>query len=113
MTSAIRNFFLFGFLLFSAVTLNAQSKDLRIIFFSDNYTSASALQNSFEQRLGQQSGTYNLEKAEKLQAFFSGQSYVFSTEAPINKDVSAAPGEFSYRAAGFKDVITTDSAIMF
>ena len=113
MTSAIRNFFLFVFLLFSAVTLNAQSKDLRIIFFSDNYTSASALQNSFEQRLGQQSGTYNLEKAEKLQAFFSGQSYVFSTEAPINKDVSAAPGEFSYRAAGFKDVITTDSAIMF
>ena len=101
------------FLLFSAAALNAQSKDLRVIFFSDNYTSASSLQNTFEQRLGQQSGTYNLEKAEKLQAFFSGQSYIFSTEGPIVKEVSVTPGDFSYRAAGFKDVITTDSAIMF
>ena len=113
MISAIRKFPLIWLLLLSSAALNAQSKDVRIIFFSDNYTSASALQNTFEQRLGQQSGLYNLEKAEKLPAFFSGRSYIFSTEGPINKEASAAPGDFAYRAAGFKDVITTDSAIMF
>lgn len=113
MISARKIYILFFSFLISAVTLNAQYKDIRIVFFSDNYTSASSLQNTFEQKLGQQNRVYDLDKVEKLPAFFTGQSYIFSTEDDTAEEISSAPTDFLYRAAGSKDVIATDSAILF
>ena len=113
MISARKIYILFFSFLISAVTLNAQYKDIRIVFFSDNYTSASSLQNTFEQKLGHQNRVYDLDKVEKLPAFFTGQSYIFSTEDDTAEEISSTPTDFLYRAAGSKDVIATDSAILF
>lgn len=54
-----------------------------------------------------------MDKVEKLPAFFTGQSYIFSTEDDTAENISSAPSDFFYRAAGSKDVIATDSAILF
>ena len=104
---------MFFLLCSAAAALNAQEKDIRILFFSDNYTASSALQNSFEQRLGLRGKQYDLDKVEKLPAFFSGQSYIFSLDESKERNLSGKPSNFIYKTTGAKDVIATESAILF
>lgn len=107
-------YILFSIFLISAAALFAQDTEVRVLFFSDNYQSASSLQNIFEQNLSTQKTGYNLERVEKLPAYFSGQSYIFSDDNSLLAENSGTPQDFNnYRAAGFREIISTGSAIMF
>lgn len=108
-----KRFFLFLGLLILCPALNAQNRDIRILFFSDNYTPASSLQTSFEQKLAQENSRYDLSSVEKLPAYFSEQSYIFSEDKNSPKEKAENSQDFIYRAAGTKEVIATDSAILF
>ena len=108
-----KKFFLFIYLILISLTAaNAEDKEIRVLFFSDNYTSVSSLQNSFEQNLSRNKTQYNIERVEKLPAYFSGKNYIFSTKEPSFLE-NNTPDGFNYRTTGFKETISTGSAVMF
>ena len=105
-------FFIVYSILMFVTAANAEDKQIRVLFFSDNYTSLSSLQNSFEQNLSRRKTDYNIERVEKLPAYFSGKNYIFSTKDPSFFE-NNTPNDFNYRTTGFKETISTGSSLMF
>ncbi len=95
----------------SAAAFAQEGPSVRVLYFSDEYSIGSNLQNAFQDVLLKGGTLYTIDRVEKLPTLFNGNSYILNLPPDI-EDSALEETNVYYKSIGKKEAVITGSSLM-